>query len=115
MTSLDFLYIALGSGFLLLMVFLSVLVLHLTILLRDVSKITGDVSEVTSKVKETVFEPLKALSELTAGFGFINDIVEKVRSKYEENAQNMEEEEDEPVKKSETKSKNGFFTKKLNK
>jgi len=118
MTSLDFLYIALGSGFLILVVFLSILILYVTFSVRDINKITEDLREVTNKVRETVFEPFKTISEMTAGFGFINDLVEKIKTRY---AEHMEDAEDAEIKssgnskKDDAKKKNGFMVKKLNK
>lgn len=84
MNSLDFLYIALGGGFVILVIFLCVLLLHLTLVLRDVNKMTSNFKDVSDKVKESVFDPLKTLSEMTAGIGFVHDLIEKIRRKYEE-------------------------------
>ena len=119
MTSLDFLYIALGGGFLILVVFISVLILYVTFLVRDVSKITEDVREVTDKVKDTVFEPLKALTEITSSFSFITDFVEKIKARYAEHLEDVEETDVEPdkssKKKEDNRGKSGFMVKKLNK
>lgn len=84
MNSLDFLYIALGGGFVILVIFLCVLLLHLTLVLRDVIKMTSNFKDVSDKVKESVFDPLKTLSEMTAGIGFVHDLIEKIRRKYEQ-------------------------------
>ncbi len=84
MTSLDFLYIALGGGFVILVIFLCVLFLNLTLVLRDVSKMTANFKEVSERVREVVMEPMKALSEMTASLGFIHQIVEKIRTRFEE-------------------------------
>ena len=111
MTSLDFLYIALGAGFLIVSIFLSALLLNLILTLRDVNKITGNVRSITDKLKESVFEPLKVLSELTAGFGVVHELIEKIRARYEET-----EEGDMPAPKKNAKDKksdHGFSVKKL--
>lgn len=120
MTSLDFLYIALGGGFLILVVFLSIFLLYVTFLVRDVNKITEDLREVSEKIRSTVFEPFKVITEMTAGFGIVNELVEKIRARY---AEHMEADESEKVevhkektaKKEGSKSKSGFMVKKLNK
>lgn len=111
MNSLDFLYIALGAGFLIVSIFLSALLLNLILTLRDVNKITENIRSITDKVKESVFEPLKVLSELTAGFGVVHELIEKIRARYEES-----EEGDLPAAKKTTKDKksdHGFSVKKL--
>ncbi len=77
---LDFLYIALGGGFLLLVIFLCVMLLNLTILLRDIAKITENVKIVSEKIRKTVLEPFKAVSEITEMFG---DIIKGIRAKFE--------------------------------
>lgn len=84
MTPLDFLFIALGGGFVILVIFLCVMLLNLTLVLRDVSKMTGNFKEVSDRVRDVVMEPLKAISEMTASLGFVHGIVEKVRSRFEE-------------------------------
>lgn len=111
MTSLDFLYIALGAGFLIVSIFLSALLLNLILTLRDVNKITENIRNITDKLKESVFEPLKVLSELTAGFGVVHELIEKIRARYEES----EEEDSSSPKKSskDKKSDHGFSVKKL--
>lgn len=110
MTSLDFLYIALGAGFLIVSIFLSALLLNLILTLRDVNKITENIRNITDKLKESVFEPLKVLSELTAGFGVVHELIEKIRARYED------AEEDGSSQKKSTKDKksdHGFSVKKL--
>lgn len=118
MTSLDFLYIALGGGFLLLVVFLCVLILNLTLILRDITKVTDNAVEISDRVKEVVFEPLKTLSEMTVGFGFVHDLFEKIRAKYEEATAEDEEELDEAEdveEKNKKGKKGGFSIRKLGK
>jgi DNA anti-recombination protein RmuC len=125
MTSLDFLYIALGGGFLILVVFISILILYATFLLRDVDKITEDLREITDdmhkvsdRIKNTVFEPIKTITEMTAGFGFISEIVEKIKARYAEHMEEGEETEikkERDSKKEDSKGRNGFMIKKLKK
>ncbi len=111
MTSLDFLYIALGAGFLIVSIFLAALLLNLIVTLKDVNKITENVRSISDKLKESVFEPLKTLSELTAGFGVIHELIEKIRARYE-----AAEDVEMPVPKKSAKDKksdHGFSVKKL--
>ncbi|MCC7432067.1 hypothetical protein IT412_00930 [Candidatus Peregrinibacteria bacterium] len=107
MTSLDFLYIALGGGFMLLVIFLCVTLLHLTLVLRDVTKITANAKDISDRVREAVLEPLKVLSELGGSFAFINDFVEKIKTRYSEETEGEDVEE--------KKDKGGFAVKKLRK
>jgi ABC-type transport system involved in cytochrome bd biosynthesis fused ATPase/permease subunit len=86
MTSLDFLYIALGGGFVLLVIFLCVMLLHLTLVLRDVTKVTANFTAISDRLRETVLEPMKTLSEMTAGLGFVHDLIEKIRRRAAEAA-----------------------------
>ena len=90
MTSLDFLYIALGGGFVLLVIFLCVMLLHLTLVLRDITKVTANFTAISDRLRETVLEPMKTLSEMTAGLGFVHDLIEKIRRR----AAEVEAEED---------------------
>lgn len=109
MSSLDFLYIALGGGFLLLVIFSCVLLLQLTWILRDVNKITANASEASEKIKETILEPLKIISEFAGRFGFIKDIVDKIRSKYSQMSGSDSEDQ------SEDSHDGGFKVKKVRK
>lgn len=110
MTSLDFLYFALGIGFIILVIFISAFLLNLTITLRDVNKITNNLKEISDKLHEAVFDPLKSLAEITTSFGFISDIIEKIRSRFDD----VDEEEEEEIV--EKKSKGNLFSvKKLKK
>jgi len=68
-TSGDILNMSLAIGFIVLVVFLSVLILYTIIILRDVTKVVDDVTEITHRVHSTIVEPLRA----------IDFLVEKVR------------------------------------
>lgn len=83
MTSLDFLYIALGGGFVILVIFLCVMLLNLTLVLRDLSKIMTNFREISDRIHDAVLEPMKTLSEMTAGFGFLHEFIEKIRARFE--------------------------------
>jgi hypothetical protein len=108
MSSLDFLYIALGGGFVLLVIFLCVTLLHLTLVLRDVTKISSNAKDVSERIKDVVLEPLKVLSELGGSFAFVNEFVEKIKSR-------MSDLSDEAHDESAGKEKKGFAVKKLRK
>ena len=126
MTTLDFLYISLGGGFILLVIFLCVLLLHLTLVLRDVSKATANLKDVSDRLKEAIFDPLKTLSEMSAGFSLVHGLVEKIRARYAEVTEDsdedqVEEEDNSDEDKSDTGNKKeksshlGFLVKKLRK
>jgi len=60
-TSGDILNISLAVGFLVLVIFLSILCFYLILIVRDVSKVVDDVEDVTGRVRRVVVQPLKAL------------------------------------------------------
>ncbi len=63
-TSSDFLNMALGIGFLVLVVFISMVCFYLVLILRDVSKVTDEVQEIIYRIHKTIVEPLKAIDYL---------------------------------------------------
>jgi uncharacterized protein YoxC len=63
-TSGDILNMSLAIGFIVLVIFLSLLCFYAILILRDVSKVVDDVEEVTHKVKSTIVEPLRAVDFL---------------------------------------------------
>jgi len=60
-TSGDILNMSLAIGFIILVIFLSILIFYAIMILRDTAKVVDDVSEVVSKVHKTIVEPLKAI------------------------------------------------------
>lgn len=62
--SQDFLNVSLGIGFLVLVIFLSMVCFYLVLVLRDVSKATGEAEEIVSRVHSAIIQPLKALDFL---------------------------------------------------
>ncbi|MBD3270271.1 hypothetical protein GF376_01985 [Candidatus Peregrinibacteria bacterium] len=108
MTSLDFLYIALGGGFLILVIFFSVLILQLILILRDFNKVTENAKEVSGRVKQIVFEPLEFLSEISSGWKMMHNLIEKIRDKFDsESEENVDED------KNDDKNDKKFKVKKL--
>ncbi|MFA5947656.1 MAG: hypothetical protein WC806_01625 [Candidatus Gracilibacteria bacterium] len=63
-TSGDFLNMALGIGFIVLVIFLSILIFYAILILRDSSKVVDKVSDVVDRVHSTIVEPLKAVDFL---------------------------------------------------
>jgi hypothetical protein len=61
-TTLDILYLSLATGFVVLVIFLSITLLYTIFILRDVSSVTQDVKEVTERVNQVVISPLKAVN-----------------------------------------------------
>lgn len=60
-TSGDFLNMALGIGFLVLVIFLCMFLFYAILVLRDVARVTRDVEEIVERVHSTIVEPLKAV------------------------------------------------------
>jgi len=60
-TSGDILNMSLAIGFIILVIFLSILIFYAIMILRDTAKVVDDVAEVVSKVHKTIVEPLKAI------------------------------------------------------
>lgn len=60
---------SLALGFIVLVIFLSILIFYAILLFRDTHKVVHDVEEVVDRVHRTIVEPLKA----------IDFIVEKIR------------------------------------
>lgn len=105
-------------------IFLCVLILYLILILRDVNKVTENMKEASDRVREVVIEPMKALSEMSVGFGLVHDLIEKIRAKHsaalEEDTEEMEmendlEEDEKPKGKQDKKGRGGFSIKKLRK
>ena len=63
-TSGDILNMSLAIGFLVLVIFVSMVCLYLVLILRDVSKVTDEIQEIIYKVHKTIVEPLKAIDYL---------------------------------------------------
>jgi cell shape-determining protein MreC len=64
MTSLDFLYIALGAGFLLLVIFLCVTLVYFIMILKDLTEITNKVKDTAQKVNHYVLQPFNFVKEV---------------------------------------------------
>ena len=60
-TSGDILNMALAVGFIVLVIFVSIMVFYAILILRDVSKVVEDVEQVTTRIRTTIVEPLKAV------------------------------------------------------
>ena len=69
MDPLGFLYIALGVGFLLLVIFLCVTLIYVIQILRDLNQITDSVRDTAERVNDYVIQP----------FAFINQAVEYIK------------------------------------
>lgn len=60
-TSGDVLNMSLAIGFIVLVIFLSILIFYAVLILRDSSKVISNISEIVMRVKTTIVEPLKAV------------------------------------------------------
>ena len=52
---------ALAIGFIVLVIFVSIMVFYAILILRDVSKVIEDVEQVTTRIRTTIVEPLRAV------------------------------------------------------
>lgn len=84
MTSLDFLYIALGVGFLLLTIFGSIAVFYMIFILRDVSKATDSIRDTAEKLNEYILSPIKVANAVIERAKPIYDAIQRKRSEMEE-------------------------------
>lgn len=69
LTSLDFLYIALGVGFIFLVILLSVLLIHLVLVLRDVRKVSNTAGTISEYFQEIVTTPLYYVGKISQLLG----------------------------------------------
>lgn len=60
-TSGDVLNMSLAIGFIVLVIFLSILIFYAILILRDTSKVVDDAAEVVERVKTTIVQPLRAI------------------------------------------------------
>jgi len=63
-TSGDILNMSLAIGFIVLVIFLSIMIFYAILILRDTSKMMEDIEEVVSRVRSTIVEPLRAVDYL---------------------------------------------------
>lgn len=81
-TTQDILNIALAGGFVLLVIFLSVVLIYLILILRDVCRITNRLKDTAQKVNEYVLKPVKMLNSLISKAQPIMEMVEdKIKEK----------------------------------
>lgn len=81
MTSLDFLYISLGIGFIIFIIFLCVLILQVTLILRDVNKTTGNIKDISDRVKSAVFEPIDYIADTFTNWTFMSSVIDSIKEK----------------------------------
>lgn len=63
-TSGDVLNMSLAIGFIVLVIFASILIFYAILILRDISKVVDNASEVVGTVRNTIIQPLKAIDFL---------------------------------------------------
>jgi len=52
---------SLAIGFVILVIFLSLLIFYAVLILRDVAKVMDDIEEIVTRVRTTIVQPLKAV------------------------------------------------------
>lgn len=78
-TSGDILNISLALGFIVLVIFLSILIFYAILVLRDVSKVVSEMEELVTKVHGAVIQPIRLMDSLLARFTpFVETVIEKV-------------------------------------
>lgn len=60
-TSDDVLNMSLAIGFIVLVIFLSILIFYAILILRDTSKTADAIAEIVGRVRKTIVEPLRAV------------------------------------------------------
>ncbi len=84
MDPLSFLYIALGVGFLLLVIFACVTMIYVMQILRDVSKITDSARDTAERVNDYVLQPLALISQIADHVKPVIDVIHQKRQQVEE-------------------------------
>jgi uncharacterized protein YggT (Ycf19 family) len=80
-TSGDILNMSLAIGFIVLVIFLSILIFYAILVLRDVNKVVGDVEEVVHKVHNTIVQPLRAIDYLVQKLQpYVETVIERKMS-----------------------------------
>ena len=64
MTSLQYLHIALGTGFLIFIVFICAALVYVIRILKDLSSVTSKVKNTTEKINEYLLEPFSIIAEV---------------------------------------------------
>ena len=96
MDALNFLYIALGVGFLVLVVFISVCLLYVIQILRDMNKITDSVSDTATRINDYVIQPFALISQVVDQ---IKPIIGVIQAKREQMEQSINKKAHEAAKK----------------
>ncbi|MFA5829084.1 MAG: DUF948 domain-containing protein [Candidatus Gracilibacteria bacterium] len=99
MDPLAFLYIALGVGFLLLVIFICVTLIYFMQILRDVNKITDSARDTAERVNDYVLQPLALISQVVEHVKPMIDAIQQKRHQLEDNVSKI-------VQKSASKFKN---------
>lgn len=99
MDPLAFLYIALGVGFLLLVIFTCVTLIYFMQILRDVNKITDSARDTAERVNDYVLQPLAFISQVVEHVKPMIDAVQQKRHQVEDRVNKI-------VQKSASKFKN---------
>lgn len=89
MDPLAFLYIALGVGFLLLVIFTCVTLIYFMQILRDVNKITDSVRDTADRVNDYVLQPLALISQVFEHVKPMIDVIQQKRHQVEDRVNNI--------------------------
>lgn len=79
----SFLYIALGVGFLLFVIFVCVTLIYVMQILRDVNKITGRVKDTAERVNDYIIQPFAVVNSVIEHIKPMIEAVQRKRSEVE--------------------------------
>ncbi len=88
MDTLNFLYLALGIGFIILVIFICATLVYLIQILRDVTKISENVKDTAEKVNHFILQPLTFMKEILE---YAKPVIHAVQSKKDEVRENVGE------------------------
>ncbi len=82
-TSLDVLYMSLAIGFIILVIFLSILIFYAILVLRDSAKMIDNVEQIVNRIHKTIIQPLRAVDYIMETISpYVQAVVErKVKAK----------------------------------
>lgn len=79
-SSLDILYLSLALGFIVLVVFTSVMMMYLIMILRDITKVVDNAKDITDKVNEYIVSPVRIASQVAV---YMKPVLEAVVNRFE--------------------------------
>ncbi len=88
MDALAFLYIALGVGFLILVVFISAVLINIIPMLRDINSITKSGKEIAERINDVLVHPFHIVNQMVETF---RPIIESIKNREQTNKKKSKE------------------------